>query len=112
MRGSSRARRGRPVAEHRPPHDLGAELADVARPGIAAEGGERLALGHQGQLPHLAEEVGDEQWHIARPLSQRRDPQRRPPQPIVEVLAEGPLPHHGGEVAVGGGEQPGAERHG
>ena len=81
------------------------ELAHVARPFVGAEGRhlmlEQLRLRRADLLGHERDEVRRERDDVLLAGTQRRDPDREHAEAIVEILAEPPLAHVGGEVAVG-----------
>ncbi len=81
-----------------------AQLADVARPGVAPQRGAGL-VGEAGQ--HLVrrareerQQVVGQRQHVARPLTQRRQHHLDHVQPIEQILAEAPCRDLGRQVAV------------
>ena len=50
------------------------------------------------------QEVVHQQRDVLAPLAQRRKLNRDDVQPVVEVLAEAALAHHGGQVGIGCGQ--------
>ena len=71
------------------------ELADVAGPVIRhqhVDGGRGNPLNHLTVLARkLLEEVIGQQQHVRLPVAQRRHEDREDIEPVIEVLAEGPL---------------------
>ena len=65
-----------------------------------ARGRERRELASQLAREPLRVRLG-EQRDIRLALAQRRQPQRKHVQPIIQVLAKAPRAHLGGEVAIG-----------
>src|SRR5262249_14308522 len=93
-------------------HDEGAvhdvlELADVARPGVAAEARQRLgaeALVRPLALVELRQEEVGEQLDVVAALAERRHRDGEDGEPVEEVFAQLPLGDRLLRVAVGGGE--------
>src|SRR5438128_375588 len=90
------------------PLDHVAELAHVARPGVAHELRERLVGDPVDALlaRHLAvaQELADQERDILDALAQRRDAYRHHVDAVVEVLAHPPLGHRLRQLHVGGGD--------
>ena len=72
-----------PCQQGRPLHHV-AQLAHVARPGVAQQG----ALGAFIQPLARGQEVARQRQDVARALRQRRQPQFDPVEPVEQVLAE------------------------
>src|SRR5437867_10962729 len=83
------------------------ELANVARPGIRLERGERRGAEPLDAVRgvRLHEMIGEEP-HVLSPLAQRRDLDGDRVDAVVEVLAELAGFHGLGEIAVRGGHEP------
>jgi hypothetical protein len=87
------------------------ELAHVPRPWAIlearqrsrAESGDRQAE----TMVQLRPEVLDQQRDIVRPFTEWRDGEHHPAQAVVEILSERAGRDHGGECAMGGGDDPG-----
>ena len=95
--------------EHHEAPDHVLELADITRPRVLLEQAHRLAR-DGGHLPvvleaELAEEVLRQRGDLFPPRSQRGNGNRDHVEAIVEVLAELPARHQGGEIPIGGGDQ-------
>ncbi len=98
-----------PLRQHHRPLDRVLQLAHVARPVVRqqrVQGARReplhlLAVGARV----LLDEVADQRGNVALALAQRRQRHRHHVEPVVEVLAEAPGLHLGGQVAVGGRHQ-------
>src|SRR5262245_4848888 len=93
------------VAQHHHAPDDVLELADVARPRVRGEAGERL--GRDLLLPAvLRVESGEEQLDEARdllaPLAQRRNLELHDVEPVVEVFTELTERHLALQVSIGG----------
>jgi hypothetical protein len=96
------------AAEESGPLDQVLQLADVARVAVLEEG----VAGGGGEAGHvtpvlcgeLAEEVLQEKRDVLAPLAERRDLDRHHVQPVVEVLAKGPVSHRLFQIAMGSGE--------
>src|SRR6478672_2780606 len=87
-----------------------AQLADVARPRVGHEGLERGVVDAGDALVvlgvELLDEAGDEQRDVLDPLAERRHREGEDVEPVVEVLAEGPVLHGRDRVLVGGRHDP------
>ena len=57
-------------------------------------------------------EVADEQRNVLPAFPQRRNPDWKDVQPVVQVRTEFPLGDHLFEIAVGGGDQPKVDANG
>src|SRR6266567_3534114 len=95
--------------EHHEAPDHVLELADITRPRVLLEQAHRLAR-DGGHLPvvleaELAEEVLRQHGDLFPPRSQRGNGNRDHVEAIVQVLAELPARHQGGEIPIGGGDQ-------
>ena len=95
--------------QHRALDDV-LQLAHVAGPVVAdqhVDGGGGDAPDALAVLARvLGEEVVGEQQDVRLPLAQRRHEDGEDVEPVVEVLAEGPLGDGRLEVLVGGGDEP------
>ena len=85
-----------------------AQLTDVAGPRVALEGQhvvfrDRLDLLAE-RFAELVDEAPDKERQVVSALAQRRDPNRKHVQPVVEILAERALRDALLEIAVGGGD--------
>src|SRR5437667_4713324 len=100
---------------HRSFEDVG-ELPHVAGPGVAAQDVEdvRRDAAHRAAelLVERSDEVARERVDVVGAAAQRRQVNGPDVQAIVEVVAERPLTHHLGEVAVGGGDHPDVDPNG
>src|SRR5437016_7795896 len=94
---------------HRALEDVG-QLAHVPRPRVAREDLQdvRRDAGHRapGLLVERRDEVAGGRLDVVRPAAQRRQVDGADVQAVVQVVAERALPHHVGEIAVGGGDDP------
>src|SRR5256885_349661 len=91
------------------------ELTDVARPRVTLQPPERL-VGEAFESPVVlgrieAQEVLGEHADVLAALAQRRHGDRDDVEPIEEVLAEAPVPHHLGQVLIGGGDDANVHAH-
>ena len=110
--GSAIVRRGPRGADHRPLHQI-AQLADVARPGVALQQLHVVLAIDSMRLPKRRRELLDEAPHqhgnVLDPLAQRRHANRKDIQPVVQVLAEGVGLDPFLEIPVGGGDDAGVD---
>jgi hypothetical protein len=88
-----------------------AQLADVARPRVAGEGGDRVRGEAGGAASVAAAQLVEGAVREPRDvrgaaLAQRRELEREYGEPVVEVLAEAPGPDGGPQVDVGRGDDP------
>jgi hypothetical protein len=54
---------------------------------------------------YALQEVLGQERNVLGPFLEARDPDRDDGQTVVEILAEFPLPHEGGEVSIGGADE-------
>src|SRR5262249_19665165 len=85
------------------------ELADIARPGVALEHRARLGIDAVDRLALFSresrDEMADELRQVLEPLAQRRHPDRKDVEPVIEVLAETTLVDEADQVLTGRGHQ-------
>ena len=79
-------------ADHRALHQV-AQLADVARPGVSLQHlhvvfGDRLDALAEGRR-ELLDEAPHQHRNVLGPLAQRRHPNRKDIQPVIQIFAEG-----------------------
>src|SRR5262245_49242856 len=89
--------------------DVVTQLAHVARPRVCDHGLQRRLVDGLDVLVvlgvELVDEGADQQRDVLPPLPERRDVQADDVQPVVEVLAEGPILHALDGILVGGGDR-------
>ena len=77
------------------PLDIVAQLADVARPVVQLQNGQRvvgdLTARHAGRQRHLFHEIFDQLGNVLAPLGQRGNADRHHDEPVEEVFAQRPL---------------------
>ena len=105
-----------PLAQQHGPLDHVLKLADVARPAVGLEGGNRVvgeALDRLARLVnHAVQEVPGQERDVGNPLAQRRQLDVDHVDPVEEVLAESTLGDQLGQVIVGGQDHPGVDGEG
>src|SRR6185295_15148298 len=95
-------------AQHGPLEHV-AQLADVARPGVASQGVESLGrqppAGPAQVARELLQEPPGEQRDVLAPLPQRWYGERNGADAEVQIAAEAPVAHQAGQVVVGGRDE-------